>query len=336
MTLYDNLRALGWLVRDTFRQSFAYGIFWLLLGVSVISIAVCATITIEGDVVLDQGEGRDFLPRNDPEAQDAEKAQRSGVAIVDGTFSLAFGALSVPMNRDRRDAVHFVELALAGGVADALGLLLALVWTSGFLPGFLDGRSISVLLAKPTPRWLLIVGKYLGVLAFVLFHAVLFVGGTWLALGWRTGVWETTYFWAVPMLLLHFAVFFSFSVLLAVCSRSTVVCVFGSVLFWGLCWSMNFGRHALLAETYHANDAAVASQAVRVVEAGYWFLPKPADLGILLFDALDAASAFGKVAVFDSVQAHGDFHPWLSIAASLSFMAVALVAASRQFAALDY
>ena len=240
------------------------------------------------------------------------------------------------MNRDRRDAVHFVELALAGGVADALGLLLALVWTAGFLPGFLDGRSVSVLLAKPTPRWLLIVGKYLGVLAFVLFHAVLFVGGTWLAIGCRTGVWETTYLWAVPMLLLQFAIFFSFSVLLAVCSRSTVVCVFGSVLFWCLCWGMNFGRHALLAETYRPSDAAIAGQAVRLVEAGYWFLPKPADLGIMLFDALDAASAYGKVAVFDSIQAHGDFHPWLSIAASLSFMALALVAASRQFAALDY
>ena len=323
MTHYDNLRSLGWLVRDTFRQSLAYGVFWLLLGVSVVCIAVCAMITIEGDVVLDQGEGRDFLPRNDPEAKDAEKAQRSGVAIVDGTLSLAFGALSVPMNRDRRDAVHFVELRWPA----AWPMLWGCCWRWSGRPAFCPAswmvRCISVLLAKPTPRWLLIVGKYLGVLAFVLFHAVLFVGGTWLALGWRTGVWETAYFWAVPMLLLHFAVFFSFSVLLAVCSRSTVVCVFGSVLFWGMCWGMNFGRHALLAETYHASDAAVASQAVRLVEAGYWFLPKPADLGILLFDALDAASAFGKVAVFDSVQAHGDFHPWLSIAASLSFMAVA-------------
>lgn len=336
MTLYDNLRAAGWLIRDTFRQSLSYGIFWLLLGVSLVSISVCATIQIEGDVAIDQGEGPDFLPRKDPAAKDVEKAKRSGVAIVDGRLSLAFGAMSVPLDRDRRDAVHFVELALAGGVADALGLLLTLVWTAGFLPGFLDGRSVSVLFAKPVSRRLLIAGKYLGVLSFVLFHAALFVGGTWLAIGCRTGVWETTYFWAIPLLLLHFAIFFSFSVLLAVCTRSTVACVFGSVFFWCICWGMNFGRHAMLAETYQPGDATVAAQAMHFVEAGYWFLPKPADLGILLYDALEAASAFGKIAVFDSVQAHGDFHPWLSIAASLGFMGLALVAASRQFAALDY
>ncbi len=336
MTFCDQLRTIGWLVRDTFRQSLAYGIFWLLLGVSIICVFVCATIQVQGDVAIDQGEGRDFLPRNDREANDVEKAKRSGVAIVSGQLSLAFGAMSVPLDRDRRDAVHFIELVLAGGVADALGLLLTLVWTAGFLPGFLDGRSVCVLLAKPVSRWLLLAGKYLGVLSFVLFHAVLFVGGTWLAIGCRTGIWETTYFWAVPLLLLHFAIFFSFSVLLAVCTRSTVVCVFGSVLFWCLCWGMNFGRHAVLAETYAPGDAVVTGRAIGMVETGYWFLPKPADLGILLYDAMEAAQAFGKVAVFESVQAQGDFHPGLSILASLSFMALALVAASRQFAALDY
>ena len=43
----------------------------------------------------------------------------------------------------RVSAVHLLELILAGGVADTLGLLLTLVWTAGFLPGFLDGRSVS-------------------------------------------------------------------------------------------------------------------------------------------------------------------------------------------------
>ena len=114
-------------------------------------------------------------------------------------------------------------------MADTLGLLLTLIWTAGFLPGFLDGRSISVLLAKPAPRWLLLAGKYVGVLAFVLFHATLFVGGTWLAIGCERAFGMPTYLYAIPLLLLHFAVFFSVSLLLAVLTRSTVVCVFGSI-----------------------------------------------------------------------------------------------------------
>jgi hypothetical protein len=43
-----------------------------------------------------------------------------------------------------------------------------------------------------------------------------------------------------------------------------------------------------------------------------------------------------KVGAFASVQTHGDFHSLLSIAASLTVMALALVASSRQFATADY
>ena len=104
-----------------------------------------------------------------------------------------------------------------------------------------------MLLAKPVPRWGLLAGKYIGVLAFVLAQAVYFVGGTWLALALRTGVWDAAYLLSIPLLLLQFAVFFGFSLLLAVCFRSTVVCVFGSIAFWGICWAINFGRHAVMA-----------------------------------------------------------------------------------------
>ncbi|HJT32699.1 MAG TPA: hypothetical protein VJ783_11715 [Pirellulales bacterium] len=337
MNFIAALRAIGWLVRDTFRQSLAYGIFWILLGVSAVCVAVCASVTIDGAVVLDRpDENRDFLPRNDPDAQDRQRAEQSGVTVVEGNMAIGFGAVSLPLARDARESVHFLQLILAGGVADTLGLLLTLVWTAGFLPGFLDSRNAAVLVAKPAPRWLLIVGKFIGVLSFVLLHAVFFVGGTWLALGVRTGVWEVAYLWSIPLLLLHFAIFFSFSLLLAVCTRSTVVCVFGSIAFWCVCWGMNFGRHAALAETYQPSEAQFGGHALTLVEAGYWTLPKPADLGVLLYDALNAADSFGQLAAFESVQRHGDFHPGLSIAASLGFMALLLIGASRQFATLDY
>lgn len=337
MSFTQALRTVGWLTRDTFRQSLAYGIFWILLAVSIISTAVCATVRLDGDIALAQpGERPDFLPRNDPDARDRKRVEQSGVTVVEGDFSLGFGSIKLPLARDAREAVHFLQLVLAGGVADAMGLLLTLIWTAGFLPGFLDSRGAPVLLAKPAPRWLLLLGKYVGVLSFVLLHAVLFVGGTWLALGWRTGVWESAYLWCVPLLLAHFAIFFSFSLLLAVCTRSTVVCVFGSIVFWCICWGMNFGRHAALAETYHPTEATFAGPALSLVEAGYWTLPKPADIGMVLYDALEAGESFGQIAAFESVATHGDFHPWLSFAASLAFMAVVLFGAARQFAVLDY
>ena len=250
MTPAATLRTFGWLIRDTFRQSRASGVFWILLAISVLAIAVCASATIEGGGALAYpGENPDFLPRLDPDAQDRQKADASGVLVVSGDLKLAFGAIRIPLARDPRGAVHFLELVLAGGVADTLGLLLTLIWTAGFLPGFLEARSVAVLLAKPVPRWQLLAGKYLGVLVFVLASAALFVGGTWLTIGLRTGIWDAAYLYAIPLLVLHFAMFFSVSVLLAVWTQSTVVCVFGSILFWALAWSINYGRHG--AERRH-------------------------------------------------------------------------------------
>ena len=93
-------------------------------------------------------------------------ARKEGVETISGQMTLAFGAFRVPMGRERRDAIHFLELLLAGGIAGTLGVLMALVWTAGFVPTFLEPNSASVLLAKPAARWQLLLGKYFGVLDF--------------------------------------------------------------------------------------------------------------------------------------------------------------------------
>jgi hypothetical protein len=213
MTASAALLTVRWLVRDTFRQALASGVLWLMVGVTAVTVGLCLTATFPA-------------------------AEAPG-----GNLELAFGAWQVPLNEGRAHAVHVVDVHLAGWVADAAGLLLALLWTAGFLPSFLVGHAVTVLLAKPVPRWGLLAGKFLGVVAFVAAQAGAFLAATWLALGARTGVWDTAYFLCLPVLL-HFAVFFSLSALLAVATRSTVACVFGSVLFWVVCWATNFGRHA--------------------------------------------------------------------------------------------
>ncbi len=221
MTISDRLPIVSWLVRDTMAQSLASGIGWLLFGLSTVCILVCLSVSVSGPQRLGAaGEKPDFLPRFDREAHDNQKLHQSGVTVADGTLRLAFGAVRVPVARDRAGAVHFLQLVLAAGVADTLGLLLTLVWTAGFLPGFLDPRALAVLLAKPISRGSLLLGKYLGVLSFVLVQAAYFVVGTWLALAIRTGVWDTVYLRTIPLLLLHFAIFFSFSLLLAVCAAA--------------------------------------------------------------------------------------------------------------------
>jgi ABC-type transport system involved in multi-copper enzyme maturation permease subunit len=329
------ITTVAWLVRDTFRQSLASGVCWLLLATTIICTLVCLSVTVDGQAQLQApGENPEFLPRGDRDA--ADLAAKEGVPVVSGRVKLGFGTISVPLARDAKSAVCNLQLLFAGGVADTLGLLLTLVWTAGFLPQFLDRRHISVLLTKPAPRWCLLAGKYIGVLTFVLLHAVLFVGGTWLALGVRTGVWNASYWWCVPLLVLHFAIFFGFSLLLAVTTRSTVVCVFGSILFWFICWGMNFGRHTLVLAQQVAPEATFSTSLGWLAEAGYWILPKPADFSILLFDALDAQGFFRQQFDLQALRDAGLFSLELSILTSLAFTAYLFIASARQFATADY
>ena len=195
---------------------------------------------------------------------------------------------------------------------------------------FLHPRAVSVLLVKPIPRWGLLLGKYMGVLAFVLAQSTIFVMGTWLALGMRTHVWDASYLRAIPLLLLHFAIFFSASLLLATVTRSTVLCVFGSIAFWILCWAVNFGHHAVSAASQIAAEGSFSPITSRLTAVSYWILPKPVDLGQLAFNALGAEANFRPL-VENSVA-----WPSLSILTSLLFMVYLLFAAGQQFAQTDY
>jgi len=332
MNFKETKNVLVRLAQDTFRQSFASGVGWLLLGLSTICIAVCLSVSVSGPKTMVASDGMaSFLPRFDKQASDTKRLQSSGVSVADGSLRLAFGAIRVPIARDIRSAVHFLQLILAAGVADTLGLLLTLIWTAGFLPGFLAPQAAAVLLAKPVPRWGLLIGKYIGVLLFVLAHAAYFVGGTWLALALRTGVWDTSYLLCIPLLLVHFAIFFSVSLLLAVCFRSTVVCVFGSIGFWLLCWAVNFGRHAVVAADEVAAGGSFSPAVVRAANISYWLLPKPVDLGQVVYHAL------GAEVFFRPTIEHGPaISLSLSVATSLAFTVYILFAASQQFAQTDY
>jgi hypothetical protein len=338
MNLPTAILTIRWMTWDTFRQAKASGILWLMLAVSMLCTVFCLSASVHDDRPLQRpGEPTEFLPRNDPIAKDAVKLQNQGVDVVQGELRLAFGAVRLPQGRDAEDSVRFLQLILAGGVADALGLLLCLTWTAGFLPTFLEPGAAGVLLSKPVPRWWLLLGKYAGVLGFVGFQAVVFVGGTWAALGIATGMWIPEYLLCIPLLLVHFAVMYSVSALLAVCTRSTVACVFGSILFWFLCWGLNYGRHMLVTLPSLSPETAAFPPAFQgFVDVIYWVLPKPADFSILLQNALHAGTHFGAVPVFAKVQEVGAFYPELTILSSVAFAGVILITAARQLVTTDY
>jgi ABC-type transport system involved in multi-copper enzyme maturation permease subunit len=332
MTGPQIIYAVRWLVRDTFRQAMATRVFWIMLGVSVLCVVFCLGVSVEG--------GLDRRQPGDTELYTRDNKPFAGHNPYPATMSLLFGAVRVEVPRDRETGVHMLQVLLATWVAGSAGLLLALVWTAGFLPEFLQPGNASVLLSKPVPRWVLLLGRYLGVVAFVAFQVIVLFFGTWLALGIKTDVWQYSYLIGIPILVLHFAVIYSFSALLAVCTRSTVACIFGAILFWLVCWGVNVGRHYAVALPSLVPGAAPMSPVTALMaEAGYWVLPKPADFVVLLEQVLQTGRHFASPSnweVFRVTDRQGAFDPGAALLTSLLFAGVMLGLASRQLAQTDY
>lgn len=317
MELPSLVYVLRCLIRDTFRQSLASRTFWLILAFSGVCILFCLSIRLEGATA--------WKPPGEIELYGPDRQPFTGLNQGEGRLSMAFGAVRLRLFRDGEAEIVFLQTLLARWGASAVGMLLVLLWTSGFLPEFLQPQSATVLLAKPVPRWVLLAGKYLGVLAFVAFQVLVFIGGTWLALGLKTGFWTPGYLFAIPLLVLEFAFLYGVSALLAVWTRSTVICLAGSLLFWAVCASLNFAHHTAVPDA--------PRPAAALVEAGYWVLPKPTDIRLLLGQFLHREQHFrdrsdGSAAV--------SFDPGLSLVTSFLFTTAILAFAGRRLARTDY
>lgn len=318
------------LVRETFRQALAARTFWLMLAVSGLCIGLCLTVRIEdGDPLKPPGEIELFGP---------DKKPLTGPNPAPGRISVLFGAVQVPLFRDGEAQVRLLQTLLALWVAGAVGTLGALIWTAGFVPAFLDPATAPVVLAKPMPRAVLLWGKCVGVFCFVAFQEAVFFAGTWLALGLSTGFWPATYLLCLPLVLLQFVILYQFSVLIAVATRSTVAAIFGSLLFWFICYAVNLGRHTVYVLPELGTTQTPFTPAVRrFADLAYWMLPKPADLLVLLDSELQAREHFETLSpVLRYVQQHGLISAEWSIVTSLAFCVVILALATREFAVADY
>jgi hypothetical protein len=95
---------------------------------------------------------------------------------------------------------------------------------------------------------------------------------------------------------------------------------------------MNYGRHTLVGLDPSEAVAALG----RPTEIGYWLLPKPADFGLILYDALGADRFSTPMFEFRRVQERGLFHPLASVLSSLAFGALLLALTAYEFMNEDY
>lgn len=184
-----------------------------------------------------------------------------------------FGAVNFRLSVSAALMVAGIESLLANVLAGLGGIVFACVVTASFVPDMLQKGRIDILLTQPMGRTELLLCKYMGGLLYVLGNAIYLVGGCWLALALRSGHWDGSFLWSIPVLTAAFAVLYSFSVWLGVITRNTTAAMMSTLgLLFGS-WAVAVTREKL------AESTALSGAVRRGIEGAYWVLPKMGDLG---------------------------------------------------------
>jgi hypothetical protein len=317
-------RAITVLVVDTFRQAIASRLMLLAVCLAGLAVLACLSVGVQGPRSLNVPGEIELT---------VEKQPLTGSKQNLGEMTIGFGLISAKNFRDVESEIGFLEALIARWAAGVAGTLLLLASTAGFLPEFLKPGAASILLAKPIPRWTLLTGKVVGVLAFVTLLTGGFIVGTWLALGTKTGVWAPGYLLAWPLLVVQFAGLYTASVVTATCTRNATASLFTALACWVICLGVNHSRDSLQV----AEGAPAHPRVTRLAtEAAYWVLPKPLDFSKLLDQAVGASKHFAESAEPEEDVTGGRIGFAFSIGSSLLFAAVMLAIAARQLSTTDY
>jgi hypothetical protein len=122
------------------------------------------------------------------------------------------------------------------------GVLVAILVTASVIPLAFEAGAIDLLLSKPVSRPLVFLARFFGGCAFILIISSLLIGGLWLILGTRFGLWNERLLWCIPLYLFLFAIYFSVSAFAGLVWRNAIVAVVITILFWAACFSVGLTR----------------------------------------------------------------------------------------------
>jgi ABC-type transport system involved in multi-copper enzyme maturation permease subunit len=235
--------------------------------------------------------------------------------------------------------VFFFENTLVTSIGGWVALLIGVVITAFFIPNTLRKGTIDLLLAKPIHRPVLLIYKYIGGLTFMFINSTITIGGVWLVLGLRSGVWAPGFFLTILTLTFFFAILYAVSTLFGVLTRSAIVAILATCVFWFAMFLV--GQIYTTFEMFRKEPAmkeikdSIPNWAFTLVDVVHFVLPRTSDLntinvhlvGTVLTDFERRDKGF---AVLPDI-------PWTeSIVVSLAFIAVMLGLACWRFSTKDY
>ncbi len=140
--------------------------------------------------------------------------------------------------------VQFWESWLVNFFGAAIALLISTIITAFFIPNMLRKGTVDLLLVKPISRTALLLYKYIGGMTFIFLNTVVVVVGIWLVLGLRTNMWGTGFLLSIFVLTFQFALYYAVSTLFGVVSRSPIVAILMTCLFWFVfAFIIGYGYH---------------------------------------------------------------------------------------------
>lgn len=128
--------------------------------------------------------------------------------------------------------VYIIEDYLVNAVGGWFIILLGVLVTSFFIPNMMQKGTVDLLLSKPIGRVTLLLFKYIGGLTFVFLNSVLAIGGVWLVLGLRSGIWTWSFPLSALIITFFFAVLYAVSTLFAVLTRNSIATLAMTLLVW--------------------------------------------------------------------------------------------------------
>jgi hypothetical protein len=230
--------------------------------------------------------------------------------------------------------LYVLEDWIVGWAGAVIALLLSTIITAFFIPNMLRKGAIDLLLAKPIHRSVLLIYKYIGGLAFMLINTTVIVGGIWLVLGLRSGIWGPGFLMAIPVWTFEFAILYAVSSLFAVLTRSPVVAILMTCLAWGVFFGVGKGYQAIeQARTF----LEVPNWATVTADTVHFVLPRYKDLDVLLErqitgDLLDEDNPTRKA----NEEFYSSIHWGQTIGFCLGWIVLLLGATCWWFATRDY
>ena len=192
-----------------------------------------------------------------------------------------------------------------------VGIVLALFATGGLVATLAERGQVDVVLTKPVPRWAVLGGRLLAVMAVMLALTTYLFGAVWLTMAVKTGLWSPRFLLAIGAVFGMFAVLYGVVTLVGVWSGSGPLSL---IVTLGLLFVSLVLAIPTLAEQVSAFWRPV-------VQGGYHVLPKFGSVGTTLVPQLATGGAVGSL------------YPLLS---SLAFGAACYALAFVLFARKDF